>query len=452
MARMNTATLSSGVRNPIREIHLTTGEFTPAEKLLRWNTILQNRCSTLETFSFSIPNDVFPPEHAVPLALSEVHTPELRHVYLYRPVKSLLWDGVLPKLTHLAIWKLTALDSLATILTHCPSLESLSLMDLCDLDTTRRPVARTIGPSSRLRRILLYDTWNGDMQDAVLALLQGTQPYRALQIYYRASGYNFSYDSICRVRVQCHILERPVRLEVGMYVSSPQWPNGKAICGHLTVTAVTSKNCYRVGRRWQLGNDSPLPWVPQMLSPEEGLSDVRELWLVNITENVAQYAIVAKTLPALETIALVFDIYPVRSHAWSATVTPDLSILPHVYWPDHCPSLNTLRIICGFSDYRETVQQVACIRNEEMGVPRLDLSRVLAQLRSQSSKYSGNLEHIVIQATPQVAVNSDELKQLERYFTTVRLEYVDELPSMPLPEYCVEPEMNVSQKWRGLLW
>ncbi|KAI0757622.1 hypothetical protein C8Q80DRAFT_1265515 [Daedaleopsis nitida] len=192
----------------------------------------------------------------------------------------------------------------------------------------------------------------------------------------------------------------------------------------------------------------PLAWIAEVLSPKEGLSEVHELWLVNIPSALPRFAAIVETILALEAP------HPQRgTPRWSATVTPDLSALPPFRSSVHCPSLKTLPIVCGFGDYDDAFKPVARVVSDgEMpGVPRLDLSRVLDQLKSDSA-YSTYLEHIIIQVTHQVAVDEDELKALERFFATVRFEYVDELPSMLLPEYCVEPEMNTSQKWRGMLW
>ncbi|RDX53012.1 hypothetical protein OH76DRAFT_1480055 [Lentinus brumalis] len=359
------------------------------------------------------------PGHSLPLPSGSTAT--LRDIHIQRI--PLLPSSPLPQLTHLALCEIYMRGlhiAIANVLSLCPSLESLVLSSLFDIDNAsiQDPQPLYMKELHRLTMPtqLLIDADPTTPLVSQWLSLEAFQPATSIA-FTRTELYNHDWMSFTRVSSD-HVA----------HVSREFFSRGFDRSG-----------TFRGSPRW----------YAKLMPPGESLLDVREVWVANSVskERDVEFAFLQPTiasLPALETLVL-------RDHSHGGgrserdSIFPGLSMCPSMLDPSfQSHRLKTLRLIYGLRPSRH--------RSHTSPKWRLSFKTMLTQLKTGAYDY---LEHLVVQMGPQLVVRETDLVQLRAHFTTVQLENVDEdLPEMPLPSYCDDPRAGPhgSQGWVGSIW
>ncbi|KAI0735901.1 hypothetical protein C8Q76DRAFT_792392 [Earliella scabrosa] len=166
----------------------------------------------------------------------------------------------------------------------------------------------------------------------------------------------------------------------------------------LSFTAVGPRSAFHLSRNCSIMSEH----LPRFLEDGAALRHLRQAWIVDpvLVSKSKSLQIADKissalaSLPALETVVVVFD---------------------------HAPA-----------------------------VPRcVPLEKMLTQLASREYDY---FETFVLQTTSHFFVEEDDLEELRRRFFVVRHEYINTLPAVPVPDYCLEPAASPSPMFPGSLW
>ncbi|EJF58772.1 hypothetical protein DICSQDRAFT_182295 [Dichomitus squalens LYAD-421 SS1] len=174
-----------------------------------------------------------------------------------------------------------------------------------------------------------------------------------------------------------------------------------------------------------------------VLSAGQHLQAVREVWITGIPPQnsiTAAFKSVIAALPALETV--VFVITRVTSETdVNSSLCPDPP--PDPGFASH--KLKTLRLAYGNDSYRRG------------SVVKLSLRRLLEQVETGAYGY---FQTLILQMTGRLVVRNGELRRLQARFATVTFEHIGQMPTMSLPDYCVEPYAGPggSSSWPGSLW
>ncbi|TBU30883.1 hypothetical protein BD311DRAFT_776590 [Dichomitus squalens] len=373
--------------------------------------------------------------------LGPAQYPELEHLCL-EGVPILLLDPTLrqsfPSLTHLVIVQ-SASDSIHAqihLLVHiCPNLRNVVLSNVSP-HVNPPGVPTPLPESARVSRVILHDM-SGVSLRFYLSLFPPHHHPMALQVFHDTlpvSGFN--YEHLLRDRLQ----GRPTHLQVAVFPDSTTSSGGFKF----SVTVATARNAVRVGSNVNLLCKShyglPDVWLNSLLwDAGVDLSSVREAWLVNVaapfTALVAPFNSSAvatlRQLPALETVVLVTIDHP--SNGPGNAYWPDVSVLPDTAHADFFTvHLKTLRLV-----YYDACPPSVCPFSREN--IKLGFWRMLEQLASGAYRY---LEHIIVQLSPRFEIEDAEtvVGELEAYFRTVSIQRIVEMPQMPLPPCCVEPD------------
>ncbi|RPD59390.1 hypothetical protein L226DRAFT_219533 [Lentinus tigrinus ALCF2SS1-7] len=369
------------------------------------------------------------PTHELPLPLTSAAL--LRDLYI-RDVP-LLPSIALPHLTHLALSKIEMRGlhtAVANVLSLCPNLEALVLAQLFQIDSAT-PDPQPLH-MKKLRRLTLYGMTQTSLQ-YYLTLLPRGSPQSATQLlssFETASVLpNGTFENTTRI---AFTYARP---------ATPSFSRPH----HTELTMTTPDRVVHVVQ--ELMNRSPLSglqyalggWYEGLSVHSARLSQVREVWFTNMCranaeESQVVHSIVA-LLPALETLVITEE-YAGNVHP----VSPNLSLCPSAHDPSfQSRRLKNLRIACGLSSRSDPTHSYVLYA--------LLFADMLAQLKTGAYDY---LEHLVVLAVRQLVISEADLAQLREHFSTVKAEYVDVLPGMPVPACCNEPRAGI--KWTGALW
>ncbi|TBU30860.1 hypothetical protein BD309DRAFT_991209 [Dichomitus squalens] len=158
-----------------------------------------------------------------------------------------------------------------------------------------------------------------------------------------------------------------------------------------------------------------------VLSAGQHLQAMREVWITGIppqNNNTAAFKSVIAALPALETI--VFVITQVTSET----------------------GVDAIRASPPKSSRRCALHTATTLTS---------LRRLLERVETGAYGY---FQTLILQMTGRLVVRKGELRRLQARFATVTFEHIGQMPTMSLPDYCVEPYAGPggSSSWPGSLW
>ncbi|EJF58771.1 hypothetical protein DICSQDRAFT_162733 [Dichomitus squalens LYAD-421 SS1] len=218
---------------------------------------------------------------------------------------------------------------------------------------------------------------------------------------------------------------------------------------YLSITAVGPQGAFHISSEpfrdehrsgdWDLFYGS---FLNNILCNSIHLSAVREVWISGKhPEAGRQDHITAKfkstiaALPALETIVFVMT-----TISCSPPQGPNLTLCPSALDAGFAPrKLKTLRVVYGNAAYRGRI------------VEALSLKRLLQHM---DTGFYGYFETLILQMEPWLVVSRVDLQRLKGHFATVKYRHVERVPTMPVPDFCVEPYAGPggSSSWLGSLW
>ena len=222
----------------------------------------------------------------------------------------------------------------------------------------------------------------------------------------------------------------------------------------LSVTLLDSRSLVRVTTSVL---PSPYPadgpaWLGRTLQDTSALVTITELWLVDLPRwnplDLYLRSILA-ALPMLEIVTIACN------HSHHTTALPDLRLLPDGRAPGFdARRLKTVRLVHGYDRELEYREVLKAGRYGELLRPRerkeLSLARLLDQLQTGAFDY---LARLVLRVGSRFFFDEEELAQLRGRGVQVDIEYSDERPEMPLPEYAREPEASGSPSyWAGVFY
>ncbi|KAI1784701.1 hypothetical protein LXA43DRAFT_901124 [Ganoderma leucocontextum] len=184
-------------------------------------------------------------------------------------------------------------------------------------------------------------------------------------------------------------------------------------------------------------------FVNSVLDGGVHLAAVREVWITGRHPETDRHEHIAAAfrttiaaLPSLETIVFVVPTVPGIRPAG-----PNLGLCPNAldrrgFVP---PKLRTLRVVYGDDVPKGGI------------VDQLNLGRLLAQVEPGAYGY---FDTLLLAMKPWLVVSRADLQRLKGRFATVKYRHVDRMPTMPVPDYCVEPYAGPggSSSWLGSLW
>ncbi len=406
------------------------------------------RLSCLE--SLSISSVVTTSVKEEPISLDEA--PRLKHMALQSV--TFLPQSTFPHLTHLALGDIYLRNHhniTADLLSHCPNLESLAI-NCTHVDRppiVPEPLSQPLALHHLRRVALQLPEFLGILARFYFSLFRPINPCpgnlpMALQIL----NYHFEDPSLhlgtllvqatmgAASHLSLSMAPVPSRssFDHAFFAISAAGPQGTF---HVTSTPFHDD---RRERGWDAHHGS---FVNSVLDGGVHLAAVREVWITGKhldTERHAHITAAFRTtiaaLPALETVVLV-----VPTESGVQLAGPNLAVCPNAL--DHCgllsPRLRTLRVVYGNDVNRGPL------------VDHLDLGRLLVQLETGAYGY---FDTLLLDTKPSLAVSPADLQRLAGRFATFEHRYVDRMPTMPLPGYCVEPYAGLggSCTWMGSLW
>nr|VWO99537.1 Cytochrome P450 monooxygenase CYP52X1 [Ganoderma boninense] len=169
-------------------------------------------------------------------------------------------------------------------------------------------------------------------------------------------------------------------------------------------------------------------FLGSILNDSPCFSAVREVWISGVhpethdhTQIAAAFTGAIAGLQALETIVLV---EPPRGYS---RATPTLCLCPDAHGSVPLPpNLRTLRLVYAHGAGWTRVGITNC----------LGVDRLLAELETGAYGY---FETLVLEMRRWLDVSPEDIVRLRGHFATVECRYVDEPPTMPLPNYSMEP-------------
>ncbi|TFK81563.1 hypothetical protein K466DRAFT_667036 [Polyporus arcularius HHB13444] len=397
--------------------------------------------------------------------LSLPQASQLRHLTLSKVC--FLPRNHFASLTHLALInvRVPRFDkTLLTFLSRCPMLVSLVLLNSRESIMERATTTLTVH-LPRLQRVTLE---NPDDDAVYLAALPHNRGM-AFQLFNPGVKEDVARSIISKYSPNPHTL-RVVHLEhppVSRDFFNPTpWRRTYDDWDSASLTSIGPSGTFHVRRNQPHDIDGPYyTAVRAMLEDKSDLASVRELWLVGMLASRAiqdtdsptmtipwqhldirhgsaymsfshRVAIAMRDvmvgLPAVETLVYVLPY----------TLEPNLWILPSTTHPSFASrNLKTLRlVICHGIGLQNT-------RDSGLRRPELKLGKACECLATGNYAY---LDALVLQMAPNVVIDEGEILRISKYVPTVKVERIDAIPEMTLPEYCREPSSQCSRA--GALW
>ncbi|KAI0757642.1 hypothetical protein C8Q80DRAFT_113708 [Daedaleopsis nitida] len=403
------------------------------------------------------------------LPLSAETTPRLRFLHL-RHLSTLVNHGQdLPSLTHLSLSALHITQchaKVAAFLASCPNLVNVVLDNITNPAVPREPQKVAL---PGLRRVTLQNMttpatlfYLGTLQCATQRVEDGLAvqvissksiPLRRFPVHTIFPQY--IPGGVDRLTIARHVgsissLDGADSDAASVALETASESNLPLHHELLSITAVGPHNTVRLVRKATVIAQH----LPRFLSNRASLSNLREVWIVDIAvSHPAQRRIadaigsVLAVLPALETVVVVFDHHTDHTRQPSARQTMNMGLLPRRSDPTfEATKLKTLRLVHG----RSSCATLGCRTRSTRSQARLLLRKMLDQLASHEYDY---LDTLIVQTMSGVEVDQDELEEARmHYIPHVRYEEVDTLPAMPLPQYCYEPARERQPASTPSLW
>ena len=441
--RMKALWPSAAVR--AREVHVNIRSRHPVAEL--WDSVFEHPYARLESFSFYdlTYHRVIPFLPNARGSASQLRRLDLRS-------GSVVPDCAFPRLTHLALQRLKgSTTSMVGLLDRCPNLESL-IMHNSNLSPPPKDPPYHPGPHlPRLRRVVLKNIRYRLLPFFLQKLPKHSQNY-SLQIigFERLSSF---YNAAMLLRDHSLAPPQTIRISLEPLRDTQIWYT-------LSIVFLSSRSLVRVGtsvRPSSYRADGP-DWLGHTLQDKSSLGAVTELWLVDLPRHESSsewwdsydetLRSVLTALPTLEVVSIAYD------HSRHIAV-PDLRLFPDGREPSfNSHRLKTVRFLHGYDRDLEYRVVLEAGEYEELLKPRetkeLSLARILDQLRTGAFDY---LSRLVLRVPSHFTLDEAELAQLRGCVSQVDIEYSDERPEMPLPEYATEPEASgCSSYWAGALY
>ncbi|KAI1790420.1 hypothetical protein LXA43DRAFT_1182462 [Ganoderma leucocontextum] len=342
-------------------------------------------------------------------------------------------------LTHLVLIRTNLVDTHAgveSLLRLCPDLRCIVLS--LHLPGARAHEANAPLPTpTSLRRLVLHDLDNRAL-DFYLSLFPTRHPI-ALQVLTDVMPLApFRYEPTLKQRLHGKLTH--LRLAV--------FPHASKECGgyRFSVTLATSSTAVRVASNVSMLRRSvyrqPDAWLESLLSDDAvDLSNLHEAWLVNVTGlfaarlppfNATATVAALRRMPLLDTLVLVAVEHP--NHGLGNVYTPDLAVLLDAAHTEvFMVHLKTLRLVY----YDASPVPAHPLTGHESIKLRFQL--MLRQLEASKHRY---LEHLVVEMSSRFEISDTEatVEELRAHFQTVRINRIEDMPEMPLPPCCVEPD------------
>ncbi len=381
-------------------------------------------------------------------------TPQLRRLSLDNT--AFLVRTGFPNLTHLALSYINVNNlhaRIVQILSQCPRLESV-VFDQLDLEPVPdAAVASTSLHLEHLRRVTLHElNWKTHQYYQALLQPHGRDTsyhllgYRARK---QAVPLNF-FPSLSQTLVRLSVSVHPDR--TGNFTSSEYGTHAVAIT---LTTEETTRRLAMYGRDLHYDDYSPPQWIGQVV-PTLASLDIREVWLLNAsavyprprreadTAPPASSATLLEGLSTLESVVIIVD------HTYRIERKPRIDLLPSSRDPAfNMPNLSTVRIVHGYSDHSLAFRLAKENGYTEPEKEVLDLTPLLEDFASGEYDY---INHLLLQATPQIEVEETQLESLRMLVPSVRFERIGHLPSMPLRGEDPERTLEECARWPGSIW
>ena len=398
-----------------------------------------------------------------PISLEEA--PRLRHLVLQSV--TYLPQNRFPNLTHLALEGVCEHERHATtahFLSRCPNLENIAInyADNDEAMSVPPPLSQPLA-LNRLQRISLQlpnilDKL-GEFYLSLFPIRTGQTLPIALQVL-NHHWYDMHHDVEALLKdatggAASHLsfsmspLPDRSSLNILFFAITAAGPQGTF---HIATVPFYDYDSSLPGPDWDFNQSATLKSI---LGRGLCLPAVRELWISGVHPEVDRHTHIAaafKTaiagLSALETIVLVEPVQGYPPSGSTLGLCPDAldagagGSEPRSAPP---PNLRTLRLVYGDGGTH-------WLRDWDGDVNELDLGRLLAELETGAYAY---FDTLVLEMRPWLDVGSEDLQRLKGHFATVeRRYYVDRTPTMPLPDYCVEPHggSGGTRSWLGSLW
>ncbi|RPD70751.1 hypothetical protein L226DRAFT_615885 [Lentinus tigrinus ALCF2SS1-7] len=359
------------------------------------------------------------PRHESSLPFTSASSPKLCRLDLRSRIARPRCDY--PSFSHLALGGIRLLHRrVIGLLARCPNLESLVIHNIKQGAVPNDPGFYLDLSLPHLRRVALKDLrW-----DFLRLYLQKIpkHPHSSLQVL-----------GVDRELERCdagalllgHPISPPQTIRIGLE-RLPLEPSNHT----LSVTFLSLQSLVRVGTTIR-PSAHPATEGPDWL--KRTLQDNSNWW--DPLDDLVRVVLAA--LPALEVVSIAFD------HFHQSAV-PDLRLLPDGREPGFdSPRLRTARILFGYDGDVEYRRIVDAGQYEELLKPcetkQLSLARLLDQLETRAFDY---LDRLVLRVASHFTFDEAELVQLRGCVPQVDVEYSDERPDMPLPEFAREPEAS----------
>ena len=427
-----------------REVHLIiSARDTVAEP---WDPVFDHPYPTLESFTFY---NLTPPRPVPFLPNAQGSVSQLRRLDL-RSGGIQVPQCDFPKLTHLALQNVSVTSaSMVGLLGRCPNLESLIMRNI--VQQIWDPQVHADLSLPRLRRVVLKN------------IRYTALPYYLETIPKHSNGYSLQV-----IGVPCH----PSFFDAAAFLHdhSPLPPHtirigtepspDSEIWHALSVTLLSSQSLVRLGTSVRPSSDlaDGPAWLGRTLEDKSALVTITELWLVDLPRAVSSsnwwdsfdesLRSVLAALPMLEVVSIAYN----HSHH---TAVPDLRLLPDGREPGFdARRLKTVRFVHGYDRELEYRQVLKAGQYEELLRPRegkeLSLAIMLNQLQTGAFDY---LARVVLRVASRFFFDEAELAQLRGRSVQVDIEYSDERPEMPIPEYAREQEASGNPSyWAGVFY
>ncbi|KAI0718254.1 hypothetical protein C8T65DRAFT_639505 [Cerioporus squamosus] len=370
-----------------------------------------------------------------------------------------------PSLTHLALInvRVPRFDkALLTFLSRCPKLESLALHDSKE-SIMERPATTMKVHLPRLQRVTLE---NPDDDTVYLAALPHN-PNMAFQLFNPVIKDDFVGQIIPKFSPNPHTL-RVIHLEHPPVTEDSCTPTSwRRIYDEwksASLTSIGPSGTFHVKRNRPSDMEGPYyTAVRAMLEDHEDLASVRELWLVGMlaTRAIQDTDEPDMTIPwqhldlrhggrylsfahrvaiAMRDLMVGLSALETLVYVLPYTLEPNLWILPSTTHPSFASrSLKTLRLVICHG--------LGLPRDPLLKRPELKLGKVCEGLATGNYAY---LDTLVLQMAANVVIDEADILRISKHVPTVKVERIDDIPELTMPEYCCEPSSHDSRV--GALW
>lgn len=440
----------------IQELHLTRLGHLSTDF---WTPLLALPAPKLRFLSLTSPVGVswLPPKGVfLPLPAQASH---LRHITLKGVC--FLPQNHLTSLTHLALFDLFVPKfdiNLIKVLRHCDNLESLVLSNVREslegkatkLPTLCLPHLRRVTLHEPVsRKLAFYFSLLPRAPNSALQLLDFTNEPQAIRPL--ISKYSPNAHTVC---ITHHIESRTDSESTDALPKRTLDPER----GSLSVTTIGPDGTFHAmvpisARR----SFMPTTMLKDVLAEKSSLARVREAWLIEVraTKQISDTEDLADVMPLF-----IREDSSTARHRLAVAVRPEIAALPalevlvHVFRRSLEPNLYMLPSTQNLSFASRNFKTLKIVLCHGIGMgsstqkrPELNLAKVSEGLATGQYAY---LDTLILQMAPTVVVNDAEILAISKFVPTVKVERINTIPELALPEYCKEPASRGS--WLGALW